>query len=212
MHLTPWLVFFFYKAWSALWRMRIIEHPDVSALLKRGESVILAHWHGDEYSVFHLVTRYSLATMTSTSRDGEIIDFLIHKLGGATSRGSSTRGGVGALKGLVRLSRAGRTVSIAVDGPRGPIYQPKPGVFELSKLSSAHIVPVGVAVNSFALFKKSWNQAYLPWPWAKVVVYLGQPLPPLTETDTPKDIKHPLVLKSRLTAAKQQAAEILATL
>src|SRR5690606_18737721 len=109
-------------------------------------------WHGDELAVLHLVKRYRLATMTSTSKDGAIIDYVIRKLGGDTSRGSSTRGAVTALKGLVRLGRSGRVLSLAVDGPKGPIYEPKPGVFELSKLCGAAIVPVGVAVTKAHVF------------------------------------------------------------
>jgi lysophospholipid acyltransferase (LPLAT)-like uncharacterized protein len=210
MRLSPWLVYFFYRILIALWRIKIVEHPDVTAKIKAGQPLILAHWHGDELALFHLVRPYNLATMTSTSRDGEIVDFLIRKLGGDTSRGSSTRGGVAALKGLIRLCRSGRIVSIAVDGPRGPIYQPKPGVFELSKICGAAIVPVGVVANHSFVFKNAWNKAFLPLPGSKVVIYFAQPIAPLLENEEPKNMALATTHTSQLGAAKQQAAKIIA--
>jgi lysophospholipid acyltransferase (LPLAT)-like uncharacterized protein len=147
--------------WS--WRIRITESPGAAKVIKNRQPAVLAHWHGDEYSLLHLVRTYSVATMTSTSKDGEIVNRLVHKLGGATARGSSTRGAVSALKGLVRLLKSGHVTSIAVDGPRGPYHMPKPGVFELSRLAGAAIIPLGVHVSSALRFNKAWNKAYLPW-------------------------------------------------
>jgi lysophospholipid acyltransferase (LPLAT)-like uncharacterized protein len=75
---------------------------------------------------------------------------------------------------------------MAVDGPRGPIYQVKPGVLELSKLAGAWIAPLGVAVSSQFVFQKSWNKARLPKPFARVVVRFG----PLTKVEgEARDIK-----------------------
>ena len=110
--------------------------------------------------------------MTSTSVDGQLIDYVIRKLGGATAKGSSTRGGSNALRGLVSagLMEEGYRASMAVDGPKGPIYQVKPGVFELSKLAGAWIAPLGVANSSQFVFQKSWNKARLPKPFRSVVV------------------------------------------
>lgn len=205
------LAYIFYKVLFSLWRIEIVEHPRVTSLVVNKSPLILAHWHGDELALLHLVQRYRLATMTSTSKDGSIIDYVIHHLGGDTSRGSSTRGGVAALKGLIRLCRSGRIVSVAVDGPRGPIYQPKPGVFELSKLCSAPIIPIGVVVSSAFLFKNSWNKTYLPYPFSRVCIYLSEPIAALSETDDAKNFMLQKQLTSHLDGAKQQAAKIIAT-
>lgn len=114
--------------------------------------------------------------MTSTSKDGQLIDFVIQKFGGKTSKGSSTRGAVGALKGLIRLMKSGSNSSMAVDGPKGPIYKVKPGVFELAKLTQATLVPVGIASEPHFIFNKSWNKARLPKPFARIVVVFSKPL------------------------------------
>lgn len=168
------LTWILYRLLTWSWRVQLVESPSLLSALKQGRCVIFAHWHGHELCIVHLVTRYRIATMTSTSHDGQIIDYVIKQLKGATVKGSSTRGAVGALKGLVRLCRSGRNASMAVDGPKGPIYVVKPGVFELAHLTNALIVPMGVCAKNFLLFKKSWNKAFLPLPFSKLVIYIGE--------------------------------------
>lgn len=171
------------------WRINIFETEDAKEWIHAPKASIFAHWHGDEYSLLHMVKTYSLATMTSTSKDGQIVDMMIRRLGGATSRGSSTRGAVGGLKGLVRLLRSGRTTSIAVDGPRGPYHIVKAGVFELAKLSQAKIFPVGVSVDRAFHFSKSWNKAYLPKPFARIQVQVGPGFPLIEKATDPRSDK-----------------------
>ncbi|MCC7404304.1 MAG: DUF374 domain-containing protein [Bdellovibrionales bacterium] len=148
--------------------------------------------------------------MTSTSPDGQLIDYVIRRLGGATSKGSSTRGAVQALKGLVRLGRLGHPISMAVDGPRGPIYQVKSGVFELSRLLDAPIFPVGVATTRRLLFKKSWNQTYLPKPFARVVIVFAEPLLPVSRDQDPRSDDLAKRLANAIAGAQRQAANLIA--
>lgn len=208
--ILPYLVWGFYSLVSASWRKKLIIAPEVQKALDNKDPIILAHWHGDELAVLHLVKVFKLVTMTSTSKDGQLIDFVINKLGGNTSRGSSTRGGVSALKGLVRWVRQGRVGSMAVDGPRGPIYQVKPGVFELSRLTNAIIVPVGVKAKRSYVFQKSWNKAYLPWPFQRIVMTFDQPLAPLGKQDLTKDPKLAEKLREMIFEARKKAVKLIA--
>lgn len=208
--ILPVLVWFIYSLLHWSWRKIIIEPDSLKSALANGEPLIMAHWHGDELAVLHLVRRYRLATMTSTSRDGSLIDFVIRAFGGKTVRGSSTRGGASALKGLVRLTKGGHPASMAVDGPKGPIYQVKPGVFELSRLAGAQIFPVSVATNSKHIFEKSWNKAYLPLPFARVAIVYGDPLPVVTREQDPKAPELAQKLSVALADAKQQASKLIA--
>ncbi len=173
--ILPWLVYFFYRLWVFTWRVDLEETPEIREILKSGQSLIFAHWHRDELSLVQFVPRYRIATMTSTSKDGQLIDFVIRKLGGATSKGSSTRGGAQALIGLTRLMlEEKRCASMAVDGPRGPIFKPKPGVFELSRFAGAYIAPTGVASSNRFVFEKAWNKVRLPKPFSRVVIRFGE--------------------------------------
>lgn len=208
-YVLPWLVWLFYRLWTATWRLELRESEGLLKAKAAGERLIFAHWHGDELCIIPLVTPYRIATMTSTSKDGELIDFVIRRLGGATSRGSSTRGGVGALKGLVRLIRQGYRASMAVDGPKGPLHRVKPGVFELSRLADAKIVPVGAAANRAIVFQKSWNRAHLPKPFARVVVEFGEPIDVISRDQSAKSPELAQRLQSEISSACKRAAEHL---
>lgn len=203
-------VWWFYRLLYLSWRIEIYESPELKAALKNQEPIIMAHWHGDELGLLHLVRKYSLATMTSTSKDGSLIDYVIAKLGGQTSRGSSTRGGVQALKGLIRLCKSGHPVSFAVDGPRGPIYQVKPGVFELSRLMSAEVFPVGLFADKKYVFSRSWNRAVLPKPFSKVRIYYDKPMKALDKNSDPKSMELSQTLAERIHFARNQAANMIA--
>lgn len=207
----PFLVFWLYRLLSLTWRKTIIEDEPLRKAIANNQPIVFAHWHGHELAITFLVSRYRLATMTSVSKDGQLIDFVIRKLGGATSKGSSSRGAVSALKGLIRLMKNGHPASMAVDGPRGPIYQVKPGVFELSRLAQAQIFPVGVAIGNPLVFKNSWNKAALPKPFSKVCVCYGEPIQTLDKSHNPKDLKLAQDLKHRISDACQQASKLIAT-
>lgn len=209
--IAAFIVYVFYRILYATWRFRIIEHAAFADLSAKEKPLILAHWHGDELALLPLVRKYKLCTMTSTSKDGELINYVIHKLGGNTTRGSSTRGGIGGLKGLIRLIRLGHKTSLAVDGPKGPIYVPKPGVFELSRLGHAYIAPVAAVASRTHIFSKAWNKAFLPLPFSKVIAYVGAPLDPIKDEDEIRSEASIQNLTIAINAARQEASKLIAT-
>lgn len=204
------VAWFLYRILWATWKIKIHEPPELINRIKNKKTFILAHWHGDELGLLYLVKRYHLATMVSTSQDGELMDFVFKKLSGRTSRGSSTRGGVRALKGLIRLTRQGHPMSVAVDGPKGPLHEPKSGVFELSKLTQAPIFAISMHATQQWVSKKSWNQALLPKPFSRIEVYIDPlPLSQLTKNDNPRDPHLSQQLKQKINFAKQQASDLI---
>lgn len=200
------LVWAFFKALSKTWRVVVDETPEMKNALANKNPMIFAHWHGDEVALIYLVGRYKLATITSTSKDGEMMNTVIHLLGGVTSRGSSTRGAVNALKGLIRIvKKEKRHTSFAVDGPRGPIYQVKPGVFEFSRLTGGPIFCVGVACDRKWTFHKAWNKAYLPKPFAKIFIQWVGPFGPVTGDQDARSLELANLVKDALQNAQTMA-------
>lgn len=180
----------------------------MQSLLQKKEPFILAHWHGDELGILHLLRRYHVACIISTSKDGDIMNRAVRLLGGTTVRGSSTRGGTSALKGILRLKRDGWRPSVAVDGPKGPIHQVKPGVFQISRLSKLPIVPISFFASRSHIFHKSWNQSRLPLPFARVIVVLGPPLPVLKDDEDPHNETWAHLLKENLMAVRSEARQL----
>ena len=209
-YFLPWIVLIFYRLLSMTWRTTVIECDELRDDLKNKKPIIFAHWHGDELSIVQLVSRYKLSTMTSHSKDGQLIDFVIRKLGGVTSKGSSSRGSVSALKGLIRLCKSGHPSSMAVDGPRGPIYKVKPGVFELSLLTKAKIYPTGIACVSKFDFPKAWNKTFLPKPFAKIIVSLEKPMNTVSKSERQNFDKLSITLENMLNNAKHNSTKLIA--
>jgi len=177
------LGYWIYRLLSATWRVELDEQPPFLEEIENPQPVVIAHWHGNELALIHLVKRYRIATLASQSRDGEIMNRILISLGAATSRGSSSRGGMAGLRGLVRLCRANRhNVSFAVDGPKGPLHVVKPGVFEFSRLMNAPIYAASVSANRVWCLHRSWNRAILPKPFARVKIRFVRVFDPISKT------------------------------
>ncbi len=204
-HILPFFAFCFYKILQWSWRIEIHESDSVRQWRESGNSFLIAHWHGDELGILHLLKPYHVACIISTSKDGDIMNRAVQLLGAETVRGSSTRGGVGALKGILRLKKKGRRPSVAVDGPKGPIYEVKPGVFQISRMTKLPIVPISFFASRYKTFEKSWNKTRLPLPFSKVIIQWGEPMDALLKEDDPKSKKWADQLKIKLNQTKKQA-------
>lgn len=200
-----WIV---YRTLLMTWRVRIVEPDSMKALMKERKPFILAHFHGDEIPLISLASRYKIATMTSTSKDGEMMTTVLHLLGAKTSRGSSTRGGISALKGLIQYCKNGSNSSMAVDGPKGPIYEVKPGVFELARLIKAPIFAGGVSCDRAWHFPRSWNKAFLPKPFAQVNIVWTPFNFTIDKTTDPRSPELADSLKNQIFAARSQSAKL----
>lgn len=166
----------FYGLYSRLWRVRHIRLPEWAR--KKERPAIYAHWHGDELFLIGAHIGSGLAAMTSRSQDGEMLNYILKWFGYRTVRGSSSRGGAGGLKGLIDVvKKERRAASVAVDGPRGPIYKVKPGIIKLAQETGCPILCGGAAVGNRYVFKKAWNRCYLPLPFTRGVVVYSKPIP-----------------------------------
>ncbi len=195
------LIWLIYKFLSSTWRVQFDEPESMQALQKSDQPIILAHWHGDELVLISAISRYRIATLSSKSDDGEMMSVIIGLLGGKTSRGSSSRSGASGLLGLLRLAKKGYNFSFAVDGPKGPLHEVKPGVFEFSRLANSPIFVGGVSCDRSWMFKKSWNQAFLPKPFANIKIVWREFMGPLAKGQDPRSEQ----LRNHMTDALRKA-------
>lgn len=200
------IIWVIYRTLLMTWKVRLVEPEAMKTMLKEKKPFILAHFHGDEIPLISLASRYKIATMTSTSKDGEMMTTVLHLLGAKTSRGSSTRGGISALKGLIQYCKNGSNSSMAVDGPKGPIYEVKPGVFELARLIKAPIFAGGVSCDRAWHFPRSWNKAFLPKPFAQVNIVWMPFNFTIDKTTDPRSPELANSLKNQIFAARSQSS------
>jgi lysophospholipid acyltransferase (LPLAT)-like uncharacterized protein len=167
--LAAWLL----RGLCATWRVRI-EGNDPLARARTAH--LGAFWHRNALIAAVLFRDRGFGVAVSRSRDGDLISALLLRLGyTAPARGSSSRGGVSALRKLVRMLESGTTVSIQTDGPRGPARRSKPGILTLSRLGRAAIIPVSFSAAPCLRFG-SWDRTLLPLPFARVTCAFGDPI------------------------------------
>jgi lysophospholipid acyltransferase (LPLAT)-like uncharacterized protein len=169
------ILWVFVKLVSATLRFRVIGDERRKALKAAGKPVIWAIWHGRQFLLYRFDPGDPLTVVTSPSRDGRLQAAVLRRFGMETVWGSSSRGGSRALIGLIRALRRGRDACIAVDGPRGPAYTVKRGIFFVAKKTGATVLPV-VASARRCFRLKSWDRFLVPCPFTRAVVLVGDPI------------------------------------
>lgn len=207
--LLPYIVFYIHRLAALTWRIRIYESPSLIDDLKNKRCSVLAHWHGEQSGLVLTISRYNVTIMTSQSRDGELMTRFVELYGAKTVRGSSSKGAVGALKGMIRLSHDGYNPAISVDGPRGPFHSVKPGVFELSRVCRAKIYPGVVVASSAWRFARAWDRSFFPKPFAKVLIYWGEPVGPIKADDDCKSPELAKILLESFESTREKALKYI---
>ena len=170
---TAWLVV---SLWSRSIKTRFVNREVPERFKTEGKNVIFAFFHGDLLSLLHSHRDAGLLVPASESRDGEIMARVLRHFGFEVVRGSSKRNGHKALLALIRGMRRGRTVAIAVDGPRGPLHAVKTGAVFLAGISKAPIIPVAAAAKQCKVVDRSWDKLVIPAPFTECLVMFGDPI------------------------------------
>jgi len=156
-------------------RFEVIGWENHEQLEKNGSLPIYVFWHDRIFLTTYWWRKRRIVVMTSRSFDGEYIARFIQRFGYGAVRGSSTRGGVGAVIEMARLMRAGCTTAFTIDGPKGPRYVAKLGAVLLAKKSGQPILPVTMALKSFWT-TPSWDLFQIPKPFTRARVYVAPPI------------------------------------
>ena len=133
------------------------------------DAVIGPFWHRAVIPATWFFRGRGIAVMTSRSFDGEYIARIIERFGFVAVRGSSSRGGSGALLGMNRTLAGGHIAAFTIDGPRGPRFVAKPGPVMLARMSGAPILCFYLACDRPWILR-SWDAMMIPRPFSKVHV------------------------------------------
>lgn len=136
---------------------------------------VYCFWHDRIFLTTYWWRRRRSVVMTSQSFDGEYIARFIQRFGYGAVRGSSTRGGVGAVVEMARLMRAGCTTAFTIDGPKGPRYVAKMGAVLLAKKSGHPVLPVTMALDRYWTLA-SWDKLQIPKPFTRAKVFVAAPI------------------------------------
>jgi len=147
-----------------------------------GHLPIYVFWHERIFLTTYWWRNRRIVVLTSGSFDGKYIARFIQRFGYGAVRGSSTRGGVGAIVEMVRLMRNGYTTAFTIDGPKGPPRLVKPGAVLLAKKSGHPICPVTMALER-RWIAPTWDSFQVPKPFSRACVFVAPPIYVPTDAD-----------------------------
>lgn len=140
-----------------------------------GKPTVFVLWHGRLLPPTYHHRQQGVVTLISQHRDGEYITRVVHRWGYVAVRGSSSKGGLHALRELLRHLRAGRSLAITPDGPRGPREKLKLGPLLAAQRAGAPVIPTASAASR-AWFFGGWDRFLIPKPFARLQIVYGEPV------------------------------------
>jgi len=152
-----------------------IENREQAVNHHKNRTFAIASWHGNSFAGVLGHAWQNFSPLCSHSKDGSMVAFLCERIGQKPVRGSSSRGGGEAREQLVRHLASGSNPAFTVDGPKGPIYDAKPGIIAVAKAGSCAILPL-CAMGEKNWVLRSWDRLHIPKPFSRIAIAYGKPL------------------------------------
>ena len=141
--------------------------------------VIVAMWHGQHFMIHYAWPKGApVCALISRSDDGELNAQILERLGVTPIRGSGghpskqrKRGGVTALREMLRQLAQGATVVLTADVPKVSRVA-GPGIVTLAQMSGIPIHPIAVVTRNRIDFS-TWDHASIGLPFGRGAMVLG---------------------------------------
>lgn len=174
-HLADWAFYLLIKFIGKTIRYDTEDWENFEKIERAGKIPIYAFWHNRIFAGTYFFRNRGIVIITSQSFDGEYIARFIQRFGYGAVRGSSTRGGVGALVEMIRLMKKGLPMGFSVDGPRGPRYVAKTGALLLAKKTGNPLMPFVFECEKFWTLG-TWDELRIPKPFTRTKLFIAEPI------------------------------------
>jgi lysophospholipid acyltransferase (LPLAT)-like uncharacterized protein len=156
------------------WRVEAVHEERWRGLVEAKQPHVFLLWHDALLPLLWHHRGRGVTIVVSEAQDGQYLAEYARRIGYREARGSSTRGGVRALIGVVKALRAGGVAAFTPDGPRGPRREFKGGVLLAAQRGGATVLPLHAGANR-AWRLASWDRFLVPKPFARVRIVYGTP-------------------------------------
>jgi lysophospholipid acyltransferase (LPLAT)-like uncharacterized protein len=166
---------------------------------------ILAFWHGRLLMMPMAWPReVPIHMLISGHRDGRIIADAVGHFGIASIAGSSSRGGLAALRAMVKTLKDGACVGITPDGARGPAMEASPGIVAAARLAQVPIIPLAYATRRRRIMA-TWDRFHLAFPFTSGIHLWGEPIAVPADADEPELARYRQQVEDALNALGREA-------
>lgn len=204
LRVVPTLFVWLIKILFATCRITIHGQEYRNQLTERKVPIVGSTWHYAIIYILYYIRKESGVAMVSSSKDGEYVSRIAEKVGWGTVRGSRKKGGMQAIKGLIRYMREGRNAAIVADGSQGPARVAQAGSIVLASRAAAPVLPMLWSCNRYKRFA-SWDGTALPMPFSRIDFFFGEPfdVPPKIKSEEIE--KYRVILENRLNHLYEEA-------
>ncbi len=156
-----------------------IEVPTITKnLIASNKALVLVFWHGRMLLVPHIICyfykRYGIAVV-STHRDGEYVKKFLEAYKHKTIRGSSNKGGLIAIKKVIKALNENNIIAITPDGPTGPRFMVNGNVISIAKMTNTPIISISYSTTKAKVFR-TWDRFLLPLPFGRLTIKISSPM------------------------------------
>lgn len=174
--LAAGIIYFYIKLVKITSRWEVVNYKVAEEYASK--PAIVAFWHSRLLMIPPFVPRKAkINVVISHHSDGELIAKVQSFFGFKTIRGSSSKGGVKALREIIQAKKRGEIIVITPDGPRGPAQKVGGNAAEIAKLLELPIIPVTYSFKN-AKIANTWDSFLIPRPFGKGVFAVGTPIMP----------------------------------
>lgn len=191
LRLVPVIYFWISVLLFSTCRVRVHGQKYWDRIEESAEPVVASVWHYTLFYVLYFMRKKGVVAMVSASRDGEFVNRIVRGMGYETVRGSRKKGGVQAIKSMIREVRSGKNAAIVADGSQGPARIVQAGCIVLASRAKVPILPMLWSCSRYKRFG-SWDGTALPLPFSRIDYFFGEPL------DVPAKLKSDGIEEYRL--------------
>jgi lysophospholipid acyltransferase (LPLAT)-like uncharacterized protein len=140
---------------------------------------VVLFWHGEllmaPFIFRKAAPKTTVNVMISDHFDGEIITRIIAPFGLKTIRGSSRKGAAKALIAALRKVKAGESVGITPDGPKGPRHSVGDGAVVIAQKADIPVVILNCRPSKYWQ-ARSWDRFVIPKPFGTIEYFASAPI------------------------------------
>jgi lysophospholipid acyltransferase (LPLAT)-like uncharacterized protein len=158
-------------------------------------NVLFAVWHQATFAMLYLYRHSGAVILVTEETRGKILARCASWMGYQPITVPTLKEHFDYARSLTRmlkLIREGKNAVIAVDGPGGPLFEVKPGVFYIASQAGIPIVPAAIkAPWKLTLFWR-WDKYFIPLPFSRVWLRVGKAILPdeHTKADLGRELHH----------------------
>ena len=156
-------------------RFEVTNPESERDVLAAGKQPIYSFWHDRMVTSTYYFRNRGIIVLSSQSFDSEYTARCIQRFGFGIIKGSSSRGAVAGLVGMIRAMKAGAPAAFTVDGPKGPRYEVKSGPVLLAKKTGNPLLPFVIECTRFWRVK-NWDRLHVPKPFTTANVLFADPI------------------------------------